>query len=79
MSTVLRYRERKWETRTWADGSTYEHAWTEDGLVRCDCGAEVVLDDSWANPCPRCHVEYNGAGQKLAPRRFWGEETGEQF
>jgi hypothetical protein len=29
--------------------------------------------------CENCGTEYNGAGQILAPRYQWGEETGEQF
>jgi hypothetical protein len=43
------------------------------------CGATVTIDNGWANACERCGTEYNGAGQMLAPRRFWGEETGEHF
>ncbi|QHW35716.1 hypothetical protein GZH47_33015 (plasmid) [Paenibacillus rhizovicinus] len=39
---------------------------------------KVVLSSSWANKC-KCGVEYNGAGQALAPRWQWGEETGERF
>ena len=48
-------------------------------VVRCDCGAEVECEDGWANDCPGCGTEYNGAGQRLAPREQWGEETGERF
>lgn len=43
------------------------------------CNAEVALSSGWANACPSCQTEYNGAGQRLAPRSQWGEETGEQF
>ncbi|MDF2534249.1 MAG: hypothetical protein K0R18_406 [Bacillales bacterium] len=39
---------------------------------------EVKLTSAWANKCA-CGVEYNGAGQALAPRSQWGEETGETF
>lgn len=46
--------------------------------LRCDCGTHLTLHDSWSNECS-CGTEYNGSGQKLAPRRFWGEETGERF
>ena len=43
---------------------------------RCTCGGEVVLD-SFTCPCDSCHLEYNASGQLLAPRHYWGEETGE--
>ncbi len=29
--------------------------------------------------CDICGAEYNSSGHKLAPRQFWGEETGECF
>jgi hypothetical protein len=48
-------------------------------VIRCDCGAEVHCDSSWANSCERCDREYNGSGQLLASRSHWGEETGESF
>lgn len=40
------------------------------------CGEEL---ECWnfTNTCERCEADYNFAGQTLAPRRFWGEETGE--
>lgn len=45
----------------------------------CDvCGREVLLEDAFANEC-LCGAEYNGFGQRLAPRKYWGEETGEVF
>lgn len=47
-------------------------------VVRCDCGEEVHCNDAWANSC-ECGQEFNGSGQRLAPRSQWGEETGEQF
>jgi hypothetical protein len=43
---------------------------------RCYCGRTVVLYDPMTNTCG-CGREYNGSGQELADRRFWGEETGE--
>lgn len=45
---------------------------------KCHCGRTVHLDSSWANTCD-CGAEYNGAGQRLADRRCWGEETGEHW
>lgn len=43
-----------------------------------DCGEIVYLTDGFANDCT-CGTEYNGFGQKLAPRSQWGWETGETF
>ena len=51
----------------------------EYGTVDCSCGCRVPLTDSFANDCPQCGTEYNRSGHRLAPRRFWGEETGERF
>ena len=48
-------------------------------IKNCHCGATVHLYSSWANECEQCGTEYNGAGQRLAPRAQWGEETGEVF
>jgi hypothetical protein len=70
MTDVLRREPR----RRAADGtvlSTYP-------VVRCGCGREVHCPDGWANACD-CGTEFNGSGQRLAPRAFWGEETGETF
>jgi hypothetical protein len=47
-------------------------------IGRCDCGAEVVLD-GFTNTCDGCGADYNSAGQRLAPRSQWGEETGESL
>jgi hypothetical protein len=41
----------------------------------CACGAHVELD-RFTNTC-ECGRDYNSSGQLLAPREFWGEETGE--
>lgn len=41
------------------------------------CRSEVILECGWANQCEGCGVEYNGSGQELVSREFWGEETGE--
>ena len=53
----------------------YVHRWTEPEIGRCHCGREVSLD-GFTNTC-RCGRDYNSAGQELAPRCQWGEETGE--
>jgi hypothetical protein len=52
-----------------------ENAWREPAVGRCDCGREVELA-GFTNTC-ECGLEYNSAGQQLAPREQWGEETGE--
>lgn len=49
----------------------------KDGLLLCDCGAEFKFGHYWVNICEQCGAEYNGSGQRLAPRAQWGEETGE--
>jgi len=33
----------------------------------------------FTNTCPYCGADYNWAGQRLAPRSQWGEETGESL
>ena len=37
-----------------------------------DCGR-------FTNTCNACGADYNSAGQLLAPREQWGEETGEHW
>ena len=49
----------------------------EAPVLRCDCGARVPLWD-FTNTCD-CGADYNFAGQRLAPRSQWGEETGEPW
>jgi hypothetical protein len=46
-------------------------------LKRCDCGRDVECCD-FTNTC-ECGADYNWAGQRLAPREQWGEETGEHY
>ena len=43
--------------------------------VRC-CGRRLECA-GFTNTCPYCGADYNWAGQRLAPREQWGEETGE--
>lgn len=45
------------------------------GVVKCGCGQEVYCS-GFTNTC-ECGADYNHAGQLLAPRSQWGEETGE--
>ena len=44
----------------------------------CPCGQEVELG-GFTNTCDNCGTDYNWAGQALAPRECWGEETGEHW
>jgi hypothetical protein len=48
----------------------------EAALLQCFCGAEIQLW-GFTNTCHRCGADFNSAGQHLAPRAQWGEETGE--
>jgi len=47
--------------------------------------AQIKCCDVWlslgnfTNTCNKCGSDYNGSGQLLASRRFWGEETGEHW
>lgn len=47
-------------------------------VYECEaCGAELECD-AFTNTCG-CGADYNWAGQRLAPREQWGEETGEHW
>lgn len=73
MTTILWYVGRK-------TGRHYpsrpDEEWA-DPAIRC-CGVELICD-SFTNTCDRCGADYNFAGQMLAPRSQWGEETGERW
>lgn len=43
--------------------------------IEC-CGKRLYVP-GFTNTCPQCHADYNWAGQRLASRSQWGEETGE--
>lgn len=47
------------------------------GLMVCDCGEELDMIRPGADIHCDCGRSYNSAGQLLAPREQWGEETGE--
>ena len=53
-------------------------SYTEPAIGRCDCGCDVTLA-GFTNTCEGCGADYNSAGQQLAPRSQWGEETGESL
>jgi len=45
---------------------------------RCHCGATIYSNGPGRDiDCPKCGDNFNSAGQQLAPRSQWGEETGE--
>jgi hypothetical protein len=56
-----------------------EHAIRHPRIIECvDCGREVELYNAFTITC-ECGADYNSAGQRLAPREQWGEETGEAW
>jgi len=56
---------------------TLHNTYRYPAIGRCACGAEIALD-AFTNACD-CGRDYNSAGQLLAPRAQWGEETGEAW
>jgi hypothetical protein len=46
--------------------------------IECDCGHEVVLQDSMSNYCDECDRCYNLSGQKVINRSYY-EDTGETW
>jgi hypothetical protein len=53
------------------------HSYWDSGVMTCDCGNELFFRPGGDCTCAKCGDSYNSAGQKLAPRSQWGEETGE--
>jgi hypothetical protein len=45
--------------------------------VEVKCCGEWLPCPAFTNTCPHCEADFNFAGQHLAPRSQWGEETGE--
>jgi hypothetical protein len=58
---------------------SYETRHVEPGTIECDCGAHLDNHGGFTITCYRCEADYNGAGQRLAHRSQWGEETGESW
>jgi endogenous inhibitor of DNA gyrase (YacG/DUF329 family) len=46
-------------------------------IITCRCGRKIECLH-FTNTCV-CGADYNHAGQRLAPRSQWGEETGESW
>ena len=55
--------------------TTYQRRIYREGL--CGCGRKVFLE-RFTNACS-CGLDYDTSGNVLAPREFWGEETGEHW
>jgi hypothetical protein len=60
------------------DKGVSTHRWkgNSPAIGECDdCGHRVELSQGLANKCsnPNCTAEYDGAGQRLAPRFLWPE------
>tara|TARA_B100000809_G_scaffold254265_1_gene291254 strand:+ start:308 stop:613 length:306 start_codon:yes stop_codon:yes gene_type:complete len=56
-----------------------DEAWREerDASRFVICCAKKLATFNFTNTCTKCGTDYNWAGQMLAPRACWGEETGE--
>ncbi len=66
MNRIITYKERDEEGNV-----------TQPTVMRCDCGEKIEIYSHHDVDCDRCHRSYNSAGQMLADRSQWGEETGE--
>ena len=55
--------------------TTYQRRIYREG--ECNCGRKVYLE-RFTNACS-CGLDYDTSGNVLAPREFWGEETGEHW
>lgn len=54
--------------------SSYRHR----AIIKCrGCKNGEVSLANFTNTCGDCGADYNMSGQRLSPRQFWGEETGE--
>ena len=56
----------------------YESYYTQPAVGICNHCEQEVLLSGFTNTCD-CGVDYNSAGQELAPREQWGSETGESL
>ena len=55
----------------------YDYTYRVPAEIKC-CGEWLSLGN-FTNTCQHCEADYNGSGQRLASRQFWGEETGEHW
>jgi hypothetical protein len=49
------------------------------GIVACPCGRNLEIDPRDFTTTCECGADFNGSGDRLAPREQWGEETGEHW
>lgn len=69
------------------EAETYLQAKDEEAMYKgcykcwkyknCEVCGTLVAISGFTNTCDNCGADYNGCGQRLAPREQWGEETGE--
>lgn len=55
----------------------FHSRYTQPAIGLCDCGCQVELD-GFTNTC-ECGADYNWAGQRLATRDQWSDDTGESL
>ncbi|KPJ96736.1 MAG: hypothetical protein AMS18_00310 [Gemmatimonas sp. SG8_17] len=48
-------------------------------ITEVECCGEWLRCEGFTTTCPDCGADYNWAGQRLASREQWGEETGETY
>tara|TARA_B000000557_G_scaffold224132_1_gene193607 strand:- start:565 stop:1017 length:453 start_codon:yes stop_codon:yes gene_type:complete len=54
----------------------YENEFNYRVPAQIKCCNKWLSLDSFTNTCKHCNTDYSGSGELLAPRHFWGEETG---
>ena len=57
----------------------YENEFNYRVPAKIKCCDKWLSLGSFTNTCNKCGADYNGSGQLLASRSFWGEETGEHW
>ena len=57
----------------------YENEFSYRVPAQIKCCDEWLSLGKFTNTCGSCGCDYNGSGQLLAARKYWGEETGEHW
>ena len=57
----------------------YENEFSYRVSAQIKCCGEWLSLGNFTNTCGSCGCDYNGSGQLLAARNYWGEETGEHW
>ena len=47
-------------------------------IIKCEACGALIDCQGFTTTC-QCGIDYNWAGQRLASREEWGEETGETY